>query len=233
MRGPIDMKPFVTLAEARTPEGRNLKLHEHDGDYFILLNGQQLMNSRASTSERELARLACAHLIGMERPRILIGGLGLGFTLKGVLDLVGQGAVVQIAELIPEIVWWNREYLMRLNGGLLEDGRVKVIVGDIYDVIGRSGKDPYDAILLDVDNGPVAFVLQENRRIYQANGVAQIVRALKPDGCVAVWSAGKDRSFADRLFKAGLKVDVVGVKAYPNAPRDAHVVFLGRKRSSD
>lgn len=227
------MKPFHTLAEARTPEGRNLKLHEHDGDYFILLNGQQLMNSRASSSEHELARLACRHLEGIDCPRILIGGLGLGFTLKGVLDLVGPDAVVQVAELIPEIVSWNREYLEGLNGDRLADDRVGIIVADVYEVIRRAADRPYDAILLDVDNGPVAFVLEENRRIYQAKGIAHIVKALRPNGCVAVWSAGKDRSFADRLFRAGLKVDVVGVKAYPNAPRDAHVVFLGRKRPGD
>lgn len=227
------MKPFRTLAEARTPEGRHLKLHEHDGDYFILLNGQQLMNSRASTSERELARLACRHLEGVECPRILVGGLGLGFTLKGVLDLVGPGAVVHAAELIPEIVSWNHEYLQGLNGGLLDDDRVEILVADVYEVIRQAVKQPYDAILLDVDNGPVAFTLEENRRIYQKAGVSQIVRALRPEGCVAVWSAGKDRSFADRLFRAGLKVDVVGVKAYPNAPRDAHVVFLGQRRPGD
>lgn len=225
------MKPFTILAEAQTSEGRHLKLHEHDGDYFILLNGQQLMNSRASASEHEMARLACEGLREKAHPRILIGGLGLGFTLKGVLDQVGPGAIVHTVELIPEIVSWNREYLESVNLGVLDDPRVTITEGDVYEVIARSSQTPYDAIILDVDNGPVAFVLEENRRIYRERGVKRIINALTPEGVVAVWSAGKDRSFADRLFKAGLKVDVVGLKAYAKATRDSYYVFLGRKRT--
>ncbi len=226
------MKPFITLAEAHTSEGRHLKLHEHDGDYYILLNGQQLMNSRASASEHDMARLACEGLREREHPRILIGGLGLGLTLKGVLDQVGPGAVVHTAELIPEIVSWNQEFFKPINGNAVDDPRVEIMLADVYEVISGAAKDPYDAIILDVDNGPVAFVLDENQRIYQDGGIRRIINALTPTGCVAVWSAGKDRSFADRLFKAGFRVDVVGLKAYPKAARESYYVFLGRRRST-
>jgi spermidine synthase len=224
------MKPFQTLAETTTAEGRYLKLHEHDGDYFILLNGQQLMSSRANESEIELARVACRFLEGKTSPRILVGGLGMGFTLKAVLDLVGPDAIVETVELMPEVVAWNREHLRSLNGTALDDERVKILVEDVFAVLQRAPDNPYDVILMDVDNGPVAFVLEKNRRLYRDQGVELMVNALTPDGCVAVWSAGKDRSFADRLYKAGLKVDVIGAKAHANARRDSHVIFIGRKR---
>jgi len=224
------MKPFRTLAETITAEGRHLKLYEHDGDFFILLNGQQLMSSRANASEIELARVACRSLEGKPNPRILVGGLGMGFTLKAVLEMVGEDAVVETVELMPEVVAWNREHLRSLNGTLLDDERVEVLVEDVFTVLQRAPANPYDVILMDVDNGPVAFVLEKNRRLYRDGGVGMMVGALTPDGCVAVWSAGKDRSFADRLYKAGLKVDVIGAKAHANARRDSHVIFLGRKR---
>jgi spermidine synthase len=224
------MKPFNTLAETTTAEGGNMKLHEHDGDYFILLNGQQLMTSRASASESELARVACRSLHITEFPRILVAGLGMGITLKTVLEMVGSSAIVQIVELVPEVVVWNRQYLQSLNGAALDDKRVEVLIEDVYDVLRRASRDPYDAIIMDVDNGPVAFVLDKNKRLYRDRGVQTMVDALKSEGCLAVWSAQKDRSFADRLYKMGMKVDVIGAKAHANARREAHVIFLGRKR---
>ena len=224
------MKPFQILAEATTAEGRHLKLHEHDGDYFILLNGRQLMNSRANASEIELARLACRTLEGKPNPRILVGGLGMGFTLRAVLEEVGPDAVVEAVELMPEVVAWNREHLRSINGSALDDRRVKILVEDVFAVLRRAPANRYDAILMDVDNGPVPFVLERNRRLYRDGGVRILVRSLSPDGCVAVWSAGKDRSFADRLYKAGLRVDVISAKAHANARRNSHFIFLGRKR---
>jgi spermidine synthase len=226
------VKPFRTLAETTTAEGRHLKLHEHDGDFFILLNGRQLMSSRANESEIELARVACRTLEGKPGPRILVGGLGMGFTLKTVLELVGPDAVVETVELIPEVVAWNREHLRSLNGTALDDERVRILVEDVFTVLQRAPGKPYDVILMDVDNGPVAFVLERNRRLYRDRGVELMVNALTPNGCVAVWSAEKDRSFADRLYKAGLKVDVIGAKAHANARRNSHIIFLGRKRPS-
>jgi len=224
------MKPFQTLAETSTAEGGRLKLHEHDGDYYILLDGQQLMNSRASASESELARVTCRSLRHHPGTRILVGGLGMGFTLKAVLELVGPDAIVQVAELLPEVVAWNREFLSGINGTALEDERVEILLEDVFDVLARASADPYDAILLDVDNGPVAFVLEKNRRLYGDRGIKMVVEALRVEGCVGVWSAQKDRSFAHRLYQAGLKVEVVNAKAHAKARRDAHVIFLGCKR---
>ncbi|RKX34832.1 MAG: spermine synthase [Verrucomicrobia bacterium] len=224
------MKPFRTLAETTTAEGGHLKLHEHDGDFFILLNGQQLMSSRANASEIELARVACRSLEGKPGPRILVGGLGMGFTLTAVLELVGPDAMVETVELMPEVVAWNREYLRSLNGTALDDERVEILVEDVFAVLHRAPANPYDVIIMDVDNGPVAFVLEKNRRLYHDRGVELMVNALKPDGCLAVWSAEKDRPFADRLYKAGLKVDVIGAKAHANARRDSHVIFVGCMR---
>ena len=188
------------------------------------------MTSRASTSESELARVACQYLRETEFSRILVAGLGMGITLKAVLKMVSSDARVQIVELMPEVVAWNRRYLQTLNGSALDDERVEVLVEDIYDVLRRASPDTYDAIILDVDNGPVAFVLEKNRRLYRDGGIQTMIDALKPGGCLAVWSAQRDRSFADRLYKKGLKVDVIDAKAHANARRNTHVIFLGVKR---
>src|SRR4051794_24099050 len=144
--------PFRNLAEARTPDGSRLTLHEHDGDYFIKLNGRQLMSSSSTTSELLLADRACESLRGTANARVLIGGLGLGFSLKRVLELIRKDGVVHVAELVPDVVTWNREFLAGVNGALLNDPRVEVFAEDVFALIRRGANAPYDAILLDVDN---------------------------------------------------------------------------------
>ena len=221
------MIPFRNLAEARTPEGSRLSLHEHDGDYFIKLDGRQLMSSTSTTSELLLADVACQHLAHEPNARVLIGGLGLGFSLKRVLQLVGKDAAVQVAELVPEVVAWNRDLLAPVNGKLLEDPRVEVIVGDVFALLRRG--QPYDAILLDVDNGPTSFVQSKNRRIYNRRGLGVIMKALKPGGRVAFWSAEPEPAFRETLTRAGFHAEEHPAKAHERAKRFAHMIYVGER----
>lgn len=225
------MKPFVQLAEASTPEGAVLTLHAHDMHFYVKVNRQPLMGTNANESEKILAELACTRLGGVKGARVLIGGLGLGFTLRRTLELVGKDAQVDVSELMPEIVAWNREHLREVNGSLLEDPRVQVLVEDVFKVISRAPAGHYDAIMLDVDNGPVAMVQDGNERLYQAQGFAVITQALKPGGIVAFWSASQDRAFEKRLSKAGFSVEVVAAKAYPQAKRATHTIFVGKRKA--
>jgi len=222
----MSLKPFLQLAQARTPEGAELTLHAHDTHFYLRVNRQPLMGTNASESEKVLAQLACARLSGKTGVRVLIGGLGFGFTLRQVLELVGADARVQVAELLPEVVAWNREFLSTVNGLLLEDARVEVSVEDVFHVIARAPAAHYDAILLDVDNGPIAMVQDGNARLYQTQGFQAITQALKPGGRVTFWSASTDHAFAKRLAKAGFKVETVAAKAYPQAKRCTHTIFV-------
>jgi spermidine synthase len=220
------LKPFLQLASARTPEGAEMTLHSHDTHFYIRVDRQPLMGTNANESEKVLAELACARVVEQPGMRVLIGGLGLGFTLRRVLEMVGADAIVEVAELLPEIVDWNREYLREVNGALLDDPRVKVIVGDVYQTITDAPKGHYDAIILDVDNGPIAMVQDGNERLYQAQGFVAIIRALKPGARVTFWSASSDQRFEKKLVKAGFKVTVVPCKAYPQAKRCSHTIFV-------
>jgi spermidine synthase len=224
------MKPNITLAETKTPNGARMTLVEQDGSYCIRVNGQQLMHSSVSHSEVELGRLACEnHAKKNNGTRVLIGGLGLGFTLKSVLATVGGNAVVQVSELFPEIVEWNRTFLAGLNGGALADRRVNVLVEDVRSVIRRAARKPYDAIALDIDNGTTAMVKVENNHLYSDWGMQQIALALKPGGRVAVWSACPDVVIERRLVKAGLKVQAVPAKLYAQAKRSAYMIYVADK----
>jgi spermidine synthase len=182
------------------------------------------MSTTASSSEEEMASLSCARLPA--RPRVLIGGLGFGFTLKRVLALTGQDAVVEVAELLPEIVGWNREFLHDINGALLDDPRVRIRLGDVHDLLAR---EPYDAILLDVDNGPDPFVQNDNPRLYTRAGIERVKKSLRPGGRVIFWSAHPDKAFAKALETAFGNVECVAAKAYPKAKRPTHTLFVADK----
>ncbi|WP_243838735.1 spermine synthase [Prosthecobacter fusiformis] len=223
-------KPFLTLAQARTPEGAELTLHSHDTEFYLRVNRQPLMGTNASESEKVLAELACAGLATQATPRVLIGGLGFGFSLRRVLECVGAAAIVQVAELLPEVVAWNREFLSSVNGLLLDDPRVLLSIQDVYQIIAQAPAGHYDAILLDVDNGPIAMVKDGNGRLYQSAGLAAISRALKPGGRVTFWSASQDQAFSRRLVKAGYKVEIVGCKSYPQAKKKTHTIFVADRR---
>lgn len=213
----------------RTPDGSRLTLHEHDGEYFMKLNGRQLMSTSSTASELLLADQACARLTAEDAACALIGGLGLGFTLKRVLERTGPNARVQVAELLPEVVTWNRDLLAAVNGRLLQDQRVEVLVADVFAVIRRAGPAHYDAIMLDVDNGPTSFVQTKNSRLYTRRGLALIFRALKPGGRAAFWSAVDEPEFQRSLGRAGFAVEVWPAKAHERARQSPHRIYVAER----
>lgn len=222
------MKPRNKLAETTTPNGSRLTLTEHDGDYSIRLNGQDLMASRMAASELFLGGLAGSRLASLPNPCALVAGLGLGFTLKGLLEKLGLGARVHVAELMPEVVDWNRRFLRALNGALLDDPRVEVRVEDVGKTISDSRKGQYDAIVLDIDNGPAAMVQDENARLYSQAGIRRMLAALKPGGFFAVWSAGEDKAFVKRLKQEGLRTEAVPAKKCSSSRRSAYVIYVAQ-----
>lgn len=220
------MISFRNLAETRTPDGARFSLHEHDGEYFLKLNGRQLMGSNSTVSELLLADLACKFRHPTDRPTILIGGLGLGFSLRRVLEIVRPNALAQVAELLPEVIAWNRDFLQNLNGSLLNDRRVEVLAKDVFDCI-KNGPSRYDAILLDVDNGPTSFVQAKNSRLYNGKGLAMIRRSLRPGGRVAFWSAEPEPLFLTSLTRAGFRAEEFEAKSHERAKRAAHRIYVG------
>lgn len=205
------------IGTAQVPGGEELRLYRHDRDFMIVLDRNELMSSRMSGSEVALAEQSCARLGATRHPHLLIGGYGMGFTLRAALAKLGAGARVTVAELVPEIVEWARGPMAELMAGCLDDPRVRLQMGDVADVI-AAGRGEYDAILLDVDNGPDGLVRDANDRIYSLAGLKAAKAALRPGGVLAVWSAAKDTVFANRLRKAGFAVDEVGVRARANGP---------------
>ena len=224
------MKPQALLAETCAPGGARLTLHAHDGHFAIRAGGQALMHSAASASEEQLGELTAEALRdrGGKRPRVLLGGLGLGLTLRRFLDRSASEVRVEVAELVPAIVAWNRGWLRELNGGALEDPRVTVRTGDVGGCLARGAA--YAAIALDVDNGPVAMVRTGNAALYDERGVARLAAALAPGGRLLVWSAGPDRAFERRLAAAGFaNVKAVPAPAHAGARSRGHVIFVAEK----
>jgi len=224
------MKPYLTLAETTTPDGARLSLNERDGDYYMDLDGHRLMTTRATGSETELAEVGCEHLGGAPKPRILIGGLGFGFTLRRALKSLRAGAEIEVAELLPEVVDWNRTHLAALNGGCLDDPRVTLRVEDVGRILAAAPDAHYDALLLDVDNGPVAWVAGANRDLYSRAGLRQVARVLKTQGRAVFWSANRDDPFLRRLKKTGFATHFVLSKPWAQAKRASHILYVGDKK---
>lgn len=223
------MKPQTILDGASTPEGGEVVLYERAGVYTIRVNGVELMSSRAHGSEEELARLACEAIGERRRPRVVIGGLGLGYTLRAALDALPKGAEVWVVELLGAVVEWNRGPLSHLAGRPLDDPRVAVEVGDVMDRL-RTCEAAFDGVVLDVDNGPDGLTMAANERLYRESGLATIHRALRPQGVLGVWSAEPDSAFARRLSRAGFNVTSKSVAARSGGSGPWHTVFLARKK---
>jgi len=222
------MKPTTILATSHTPDGERLILQEHDGQYFMKVGGVQLMGTNASSSEQEMADIACAKMPA--NPRILIGGLGFGYTLRRVLELCPPYATVHVAELLQIVVDWNREFLSEVNGALLDDPRVEIKLMDVGAVIDRAAQEPYDAILLDVDNSPDPLVRKGNARLYDSDGISRTKAALRHGGRVVFWSANQDKSFTSAMRKVFGNCEAIAAKAYPKAKRFTHTLFVADKK---
>lgn len=226
------MKPTVKIASARTPDGGEMVLYRHDHDFLIRVNGEDLMPSRQHNSELELARLCCAHLTGSREPSILIGGLGLGYTLRQALDMLGPHAKVVVSELLEAVVEWNREFLGELNSQALADERVVIETGDVVELISRS-RSRFDAILLDIDNGPSAMTDSGNSRLYGYKGISACHRALRKQGCLAVWSAAPSKEFEQLLMDCGFHVRRYRVPAYRGKKAQSRFVWVASGNRSN
>lgn len=227
------MKATTTLAETVTPDGGRMVLMEHDGQYFLKVDGVALMSTMATASEELMADLAMAALAKRPGKRVLIGGLGFGFTLKRVLELAPKQAEIVIAELLPEIAEWNRTHLAPVNGACLDDPRVELRIEDVARVLaGAADGERFDVILLDVDNGPAALVAKRNGGLYGRRGIASVRSALTRKGTVIFWSANRDKAFAESLDRAGFDVTEVAAKAYPQAKKPTHTLFVAKHRTT-
>ncbi len=207
------MIPWVHLDTAKVPGGGELKLMRRGGEFSIMAGAIALMNSRMSGSEIALAELACERVGGRKRCRMLIGGYGMGFTLRAALAALRKDARVTVAELVPAVVAWARGAMAELTAGSLDDPRVSIVDGDVGAAI-ASAKSRYDAILLDVDNGPDALSRDANAGLYGMAGLKAARTALKPGGLLAVWSAAPDASFKRRLGHAGFAVEEAVARAH-------------------
>jgi len=220
------MKPQVTIEKATTPDGKELVLYERDGVFTIRVDGLELMSSRAHGSEEEMAELVLGRLMTRD-PLVLVGGLGMGYTLRAVLDRVSRSSRVTVAELLPEIVNWNRKHLDHLVGSPLDDARVELVVEDVSQVM-AAHPDTFNAILLDVDNGPAALTDPRNARLYLADGLATIKNSLRRGGILGVWSASPDRQYERALRRAGYRFDTHTVRARRGAKGPKHTIFVAK-----
>lgn len=223
------MTPRELLATAAVPGGDPLRLFRRGPDFFITLGHSELMTSRMSGSEEALADLACDRLGTNAAPNLLIGGYGMGFTLRAALERLGAGARVTVAELVPEVIDWARGPMAELTATCLDDPRVDVVLGDVGAVIGGAARR-YDAILLDVDNGPDGLTREGNDRIYSMAGLARAKAALRPGGVLAIWSAAPDARFTRRLKEADFTVEEVAVRARSSGKGGRHIIWFARGR---
>jgi spermidine synthase len=219
------MIPRILIDTANVPGGGELRLMRRGPEFSIMLGANELMNSRLSGSEEALATLAAARVRTVARPTMLIGGLGMGFTLRAALAAVGEEARLVVAELVPAVVNWARGPMAELFGGSLDDPRVDIKVADVGALIGET-QHGYDAILLDVDNGPDGLSRPENDRLYDRAGLRRARRALRPGGVLAVWSSAPDRGFTQRLRGAGFEVEEVAVRANAGGRGARHLIWL-------
>jgi spermidine synthase len=224
------MIPWELLDRAAVPGGGEMRLYRRGAEYSIRVGNYELMNSRVHASEDALASLACARLRDCRAPRILIGGLGMGFTLAAVLKEVGADARVVVAELVPEVVAWHRGPLASVAPGALDDPRVEVRTSDVAAVIAERSR-AFDAILLDVDNGPRGLTADANDGLYSVRGLRAAGAALREGGLLAVWSAGPDAAFVRRLGQAGFDAEELPVRGRDAKRGPRFLIWIARKNS--
>jgi spermidine synthase len=220
------MKKWTQVEQTRTPDGATLALFEHDGEYALRVNGRELMSTRKFESEKQIAVRACAPVATKTGARVLIGGLGLGFTLRAALETLGPAGEVVVAELMPEVLAWNQNPAYGLARDALADPRAKVVIADVGEVL-RTSRGAFDAIILDVDNGTTAMTLEADRGLYDLTGLAVAGAALRPGGVLAYWSAGADPRFAKLLERAGFTVEVERAQAHATGG-GWHTLYFGR-----
>ncbi len=223
------MTPWVLLDSAEVPGTTGeLRLYQRGDEFSIKITGHgELMNSRVHGSEEALAELSCDRLVNCPKPRLLIGGLGMGFTLAAALRHVGDQAQLLVAELVPAVVQWNRGPLGEQAGRPLQDPRVTVRECDVSRIL-KADKKTYDAILLDVDNGPEAITRKKNDWLYSIDGLSTAYEALRPQGVLAVWSAAPSQDFSQRLRKVGFEVEQVRVRAR-DKKGSRHIIWFARR----
>jgi spermidine synthase len=223
------MIPWLQLDTARVPGADvQLRLMQRGGEFSMMLGQNELMSSRLSGSEEALATLACRRIDAVKRPHLLIGGLGMGFTLRAALAVLGGDARIMVAELVPAVIAWARGPMADIFGDSLDDPRASIREADVVDVI-RSHDSAFDAILLDVDNGPEGLIRKANDALYDLKGLRAIRRALRPGGVLAVWSSGPNPLFSKRLRAAGFDVDEVAVRATTKRSGSRHVIWFATK----
>ncbi len=220
------LKKWTRLDQTLTADGKIISLEEHDGSYAIRLDGAMLMSTRQHASEESLAELVCAHLKGRRGARVLIGGLGFGFTLRAALSALAADATVVVAEVLNAVIVWNREPSFHLAADAMADHRVTVLNRDIGELI-REARGSFDSIILDVDNGPSALSADGNSRLYDSAGLRASRAALRPNGCLAVWSVAPDPAFESRMGDAGFVVELRTCRSRQKSGR-RHTLFLGR-----
>ena len=225
------MIPWCLLDTAVVPGGEgSLRLMQRGREFSIRLDHYELMNSRLSGSEEALAALACERIKSRKEPRVLIGGLGMGFTLRAALAVLGRDARIVVAELVPAVIAWARGPMAGIFGDCLTDPRADIRKADVVDVI-RSHQSAFDAILLDVDNGPEALIRKANDALYDLKGLKAVSRALRPGAVLAVWSSGPNASFSKRLRDAGFDVNEVAIRATTKRSGARHVIWFATKPS--
>jgi spermidine synthase len=226
------MIPQILIDKAETPDGgKELRLYQHDKDFSIRVGNVQLMSSRTHESEEMLAKLALERIETQDPMHVLIGGLGMGFTLRAALDALPAAARVEVAEIMPSVVKWNRGPLAVLADHPLDDKRVEVREVNAARMV-REAKGRYHAILLDVDNGPAGLSRTGNHWFYGLSGLHAMFSALRPDGVLALWSAGHDIEFTQRMEKVGFQVEAIRVRARAGKKGAHHVIWIATKKSS-
>lgn len=222
------MIPWVHIDTAQVPGGGEMRLMQRGPEFSIRLDDNELMSSRLSATEQALATIACDRIKTVAAPRILIGGYGMGFTLRAALIVTGPKAKITVAELVPAVVAWARGPMAELSGDSLSDPRVKIHEGDVGELI-RAAKNTYDAILLDVDNGPEGMTRAENDRLYDVKGLRAAHAALRPGGVLGVWSSKPNPKFTERLRRNKFAADEIPLRAKGPRGGARHLLWMAMR----